>query len=88
MKPAKAGSGPTQAEPPEIVIFATKLGDTELAAKSLKPVLREGTIIVSLQNGIEGPDIIAAPPPGAHGVPGLARISSHIARPGVIEHKS
>jgi len=56
--------------------------------KSLKSVLREGAIIVSLQNGIEGPDIIAAPPPGAHGVPGLARISSHIARPGVIEHKS
>jgi len=56
--------------------------------KSLKSVLREGAIIVSLQNGIEGPDIIAAPPPGAHGVPGLARISSHIARPGAIEHKA
>ena len=88
VKPAKAVGDPTQAEPPEIVIFATKLGDTERAAKSLKPILQEGAIIVSLQNGVEGPDIIAAALPGAHVVPGLARISSHIARPGVIEHKA
>ena len=40
VKPAKAVSDPTQAEPPAIVIFATKLGDTEGAAKSLKLVLR------------------------------------------------
>jgi 2-dehydropantoate 2-reductase len=88
VKPAKAVSDPTQAEPPEIVIFATKLGDTERAAKSLKPVLRDGAMIVSLQNGVEGPDIITAALPDAHVVPGLARISCHIARPGVIEHKA
>ena len=88
VKPAKAVSDPTQAEPPAIVIFATKLGDTERAAKALKPVLREGAIIISLQNGVDGPDIIAAALPGAHVVPGLARISSHIVRPGVVEHKA
>lgn len=88
VKPAKAVSDPAAAEPPEIVLFATKLGDTEQAAKALKPSLQEGAIIISLQNGIEGPDIIAAALPGTHVVPGLARISSHIARPGVIEHKA
>jgi 2-dehydropantoate 2-reductase len=88
VKPAKAATDPAQAEPPEIVIFATKLGDTERAAKSLKPVLREGATIVSLQNGVEGPDLIAAALPDAHVVPGLARISCHTARPGVIEHKA
>jgi 2-dehydropantoate 2-reductase len=88
VKPAKAVSDPTQAEPPAIVIFATKLGDTERAAKSLKSILREGAIIISLQNGVDGPDIIAAALPGAHVVPGLARISSHIVRPGVVEHKA
>src|SRR5215472_4776121 len=87
VKPAKAVSDPTQAEPPEIVIFATKLGDTERAAKSLKSVLREGAIIISLQNGVDGPDIIAAALPGAHVVPGLARISSHTGRPGAVKHK-
>jgi 2-dehydropantoate 2-reductase len=81
-------SDPSQAEPSEVVIIATKLGDTEPAAKDLKPVLREGAIIISLQNGIVGPDIIAAALPGAHVVPGLARISSHIAQPDVIEHKA
>lgn len=88
IKPAKAVSDPAAAEPPEIIIFTTKLGDTEQAAKALKPVARETTTIISLQNGIEGPDIIAAALPAAHVVPGLARISCHIARPGVIEHKA
>jgi 2-dehydropantoate 2-reductase len=88
VKPAKAVSDPAAAEPPEIIMFATKLGDTEQAARALKPVAREGATIISLQNGIEGPDIIAAALPGAHIVPGLARISCHVARPGVIEHKA
>jgi 2-dehydropantoate 2-reductase len=88
IKPAKAASNPAEAEPPEIVIFATKLGDTEQAAKALLPAMRGGATIISLQNGIEGPDMIAAALPGAHVVPGLARISCHIARPGVIEHKA
>jgi len=70
------------------VVFATKPGDTDRAARSLEPVIHEGTSVISLQNGIEGPEIIAAALPAAHVVPGVARISSHIARPGVIEHKT
>ena len=88
VKPAKAVGDPAEAEPPEMVLFATKLGDTERAAKALQAAVRDGTTIISLQNGIEGPDLIRAHLPRAHVVPGVVRISSHIARPGVIEHKA
>ena len=88
VRPAKAVSDPTEASSFELVLFATKLGDTERAARSLATVLRDGTTVISLQNGIEGPDIISAALPRAHVVPGVVRISSHIARPGVIEHKA
>lgn len=36
VKPAKAVSDPAAAEPPEIIIFATKLGDTEQAVESIE----------------------------------------------------
>ena len=88
VKPAKVVADPAEASQPEIVVFATKLGDTDRAARSMRPVVREGTTVISLQNGIEGPEIIAAALPAAHVVPGVARISSQIAHPGLIEHKT
>ncbi len=88
IKPAKAVGDPSEAQAPEIVIFATKLGDTAQAAKALRPVVHSGATVISLQNGVEGPDLIQTVLPDVHVAPGVARISSHIARPGVIEHKA
>ncbi len=88
IKPAHAVEDAGQAEAPDVVLFATKLGDTEAAAASLKPVVRDGTVIITFQNGVDGPEIIKRVLPGAHVVPGVARIASHISRPGVIEHRS
>lgn len=88
VNPAMATQDPATAGVPEIVMFATKMGDTEGAAAQLKPIVREGVTIITFQNGVEGPEIIARALPGAHVVPGVARIASHISRPGVIEHRS
>jgi 2-dehydropantoate 2-reductase len=89
IKPAKAVASPSEAAGrPDIVMFATKLGDTEAAARSLAGVVGPETSIITFQNGVDGPDIIAATLPGVHVVPGVARIASHISRPGVIEHRS
>jgi 2-dehydropantoate 2-reductase len=71
----------------DIVMFATKLGDTRSAAESLAPVVGSSTIVITFQNGVEGPDIIRAALPEAHVVPGVARIASHISKPGVIEQR-
>ena len=88
IKPAKVTQDPTAAGVPEIVIFATKMGDTEGAANQLRPIVRDGVTIITFQNGVKGPEILARVLPGAHVVPGVARIASHISKPGVIEQRS
>jgi 2-dehydropantoate 2-reductase len=88
IKPAKVVSDPAGAGTPDIVIFATKMTDAEGAAAQLKPVVRDGVTVITFQNGVEAADIVAGLLPGVHVVPGVARIASHISRPGVIEHRS
>ena len=73
---------------PQVVLFTTKMGDTQTAAQQLRPIVREGMTIISFQNGVDGPEMIQPELRGAHVVPGVARIGSRIARPGVIEHMS
>jgi len=88
LKPAKAVGNPADVDGKvNIVMFATKLGDTEAAAQSLASVIGPETIIITFQNGVEGPAIIRKALPSAHVVPGVARIASHIPRPGVIEQR-
>lgn len=88
VKPVKAVDTPAAAGSADIVIFATKLGDTRTAAQSLRPVVGPKTTIITFQNGVEGAQTIAEELPGVHVVPGVARIASHISKPGTIEHRS
>jgi 2-dehydropantoate 2-reductase len=88
IKPAKVVENPADAGVPEIILFATKMGDTAGAARQLAPIVKNGVTIITFQNGVEGPDIIARELPEAHVVAGVARIASHISRPGVIEQRS
>lgn len=88
IKPARAVLDPAEAGAPDIIMFATKMGDTAAAAAQLKPVVTADTTIITFQNGVEGADVVRSVLPQAHVVPGVARIASHIPRPGVIEHRS
>ncbi|MFM9938252.1 MAG: 2-dehydropantoate 2-reductase [Hyphomicrobiaceae bacterium] len=88
IKPAKATSDPASAGVPDVIMFATKMGDTEGAAAQLKPIVKDGVTIITFQNGVEGPELIQRVLPGAHVVPGVARIASHISKPGTIEQRS
>jgi 2-dehydropantoate 2-reductase len=88
ISPAKAVQDPAEAGVPDVVMFATKMGDTEGAARQLAPVVKEGVSVITFQNGVEGPDIIRRVLPGTDVHAGVARIASHISRPGVIEHRS
>jgi 2-dehydropantoate 2-reductase len=48
----------------EVVLVATKSKDTRAAARQLLPVLREGAVVGSLQNGVRNPGVLAEELPG------------------------
>ena len=50
---------PAEAPRPELVLVCVKSYDTEAAAGALRPVVDPGTILLSLQNGIENEDVLA-----------------------------
>lgn len=88
IKPAKAVRDPRDAPRADLVMFATKMGDAEAAARQLAPAVGLETTIIAFQNGVEGAATVRSVLPEAHIVTGVARIASHISKPGVIEHRS
>ena len=88
LAPTRAVGDAREAGRTDAVLFAVKMGDAEEAAASLRPLLAEETPIFTFQNGVEAADLIDKVLGDSHVVPGVARIASHIARPGLIEHAS
>lgn len=72
--------------PCDVVLFCVKAYDTEAAAGRLAPVLGPDTAVVSLQNGVDNEDQLAAVVGADHVVGGAAFIFSTIAEPGVVAH--
>ena len=71
----------------DFVLFCVKSTNTREAAEGLKPLLKEETAVVSLQNGIDNEQKIAEIIDETHVVGGLAYILSTISEPGVIRHE-
>ena len=85
LQPVEAVSTPSEDEAADVVLFTVKGYDTEAAAGALRPVVGEGTVVLTLQNGVDsieqlggilGPERILAGP---------TTIESTVAEPGVIE---
>jgi 2-dehydropantoate 2-reductase len=70
----------------DAVLFAVKLWDVETAAQKLKPAMREGTIVIPFQNGIESPEILKKHLGARHVETGVAYIATSIRAPGIIAH--
>jgi 2-dehydropantoate 2-reductase len=70
----------------DAVLFAVKLWDVESAAQKLKPAMREGTIVIPFQNGIESPEILRKHLGAQHVETGVAYIATSISAPGVVTH--
>src|SRR5690242_19871477 len=51
--PAKATADPQEIGRADLVLFCVKTYDTEPAAALIRPVVGPGTVIVSVQNGID-----------------------------------
>jgi 2-dehydropantoate 2-reductase len=81
-----ATDDPAEIGPCDYVLFCVKAYDTEAAAARLGALIGESTAVVSLQNGIDNEEKVAAAIGWEHVMGGAAFIFSTIAEPGVIDH--
>ena len=75
---------PAQAGPSDLVVVAVKLWDTESAARAVARV--PGAAVVSLQNGVDKDDVLAAAVGRDRVLGGITHIGAVIAEPGLIAH--
>jgi 2-dehydropantoate 2-reductase len=80
-----ASDDPAEIGACDAVLFCVKSYDTESAAALLDPLLEPGTAVVSLQNGVDNEEKIAARIGAEHVLGGASFIRAHIAEPGVVE---
>jgi 2-dehydropantoate 2-reductase len=85
---AQATDDPARIAPVDVVLFCVKLFDTEDAARAIQPLLNNGGICITLQNGVDGQQRIAAVVGGDRVLAGLAYVSALIEAPGVIRYNS
>ena len=80
-----ASEDPAAIGPVDVVLFGVKSYDTESAATRLGPLLRDGTAVVSLQNGVDNEEKIAAAVGWEHVLGGSAYILAAVREPGIVE---
>ena len=69
----------------DLVLFCVKSQDTEAAGKALAPFLAREAAIVSLQNGVDNPERLAAVL-GREVIPGVVYVAVEMAGPGHVRH--
>jgi 2-dehydropantoate 2-reductase len=69
----------------ELVLFAVKTYDNDTAVPLLGPLTGAGTIVLTLQNGVDSPDEVAAVVGRSRVLGGAAYIATALTAPGVIE---
>ncbi len=74
--------------PADIVLFCVKLYDTESAAAAIRPAMTDTTRLITLQNGVDGPERLAQVLGAERVLGGAAMVSAVIAEPGVIRYVS
>jgi 2-dehydropantoate 2-reductase len=81
-----ATDDPASLTPPDIVLFAVKLWDTESAARQIRPLVRPGTAVISFQNGVQKEEVLAGIFGAEAVIGGTSQIGVAIERPGVVAH--
>lgn len=88
LSPVRATDDPKEVGPADLVLVCVKTGDTDQAARSIRPMIGPDTSVMSLQNGIDAADRLAAVLGREHVLGGVTWISAAIAAPGVIRQVS
>jgi 2-dehydropantoate 2-reductase len=69
----------------DVVLVCVKSGDTEAAARAMRPHLHPDAIVVSLQNGVDNAERIAATT-GREALAAVVYVGAHMAGPGHVRH--
>ncbi|MGZ4838667.1 MAG: 2-dehydropantoate 2-reductase [Terriglobales bacterium] len=85
IKPAAASDNPADIGPVDSVIVGVKAWQVPDAARAMRPLLKSGTRVVPLQNGVEAIDQLVEVLGREHVLGGLCRVIASIAAPGVIK---
>ena len=91
LSPCRATDNPAEVGVVDVILFCVKLYDTESAAEQCRPMLGAHTALITLQNGVDAQDRIAATlgTPWADNVAGgFALVSGVITEPGVMKYTS
>lgn len=84
--PARAVGDPKEVGPVDLILICVKSYDTESAARQCLPIIQKGTTLLSLQNGVDNEEKIAAIVGEEKVLGGVAYIGAGVSEPGVIVH--
>ncbi|MBT5413674.1 MAG: 2-dehydropantoate 2-reductase [Rhodospirillaceae bacterium] len=84
--PANASDDPADIGPVDIVLFCTKLWDTESAGEAIRPLIGPDTAVISAQNGVEAEQVLGRVLGPEHVMGGVSFIFAQIVEPGRILH--
>jgi len=74
--------------PADAVLFCVKTYDNAAASDAIAPCVHQGSVICSLQNGLDNEVFLRERFPGATVLGGVARIEAYLEAPGVVRHTS
>ena len=82
----QATDRPQAIGPVDVILLTTKLYDTDAAAATLAPMIGPDTVVITLQNGVDAVEMVAAHVGRSHVAGGAAYIVAVIQEPGHIRH--
>lgn len=77
---------PAEIGPVDAVIVGVKAWQLEEVARAMQPMLKPGTAVIPLQNGVEAPGVLSEVLGAQHVLGGLCQIAAQIEAPGWIRH--
>jgi 2-dehydropantoate 2-reductase len=86
LKDVNVTDDPREVGPVDLVLFAVKLWDTEVAGEQARPLVGADTRVITFQNGVDSVERLAPILGDAATIGGATYVVTTIARPGVIRH--
>ena len=77
---------PRELAAPDVIMLGVKCYDLDQVIHQIRPIIKDDTVIVTFQNGVDTEERLTAAFEGDHVVAGVIYIYTRIAEPGVIDH--